>query len=192
MAIAWQLALPVAPVTATHTHQPAPGDVQGNVSRQLAGAVAWGVEGGAAPAPPLAASRAAGASALLLLQFECLRHCARRKAWPGWLGYARPLFPGGRARRSKAVASSRVFFSFSRRLRPVDEPLGRHVATSWHRGQVASDVAISKHRPLFTQTRWRVKNTTTPCSGGAVNLGLKEQLLYKGYKNTAMAPWLPC
>jgi hypothetical protein len=29
----WQLALPVAPVT----HQPAPGDTQGNVSRQLRG-----------------------------------------------------------------------------------------------------------------------------------------------------------
>jgi hypothetical protein len=55
----WQLALPVAPVTVTH--QPAPGDAQGNVSRQLAGAVVWG--GGAAPAPP--DSRAAGAPALL-------------------------------------------------------------------------------------------------------------------------------
>jgi hypothetical protein len=35
-----QLVLPVAPVT----HQPAPGDTQGNVSRQLAGAVVFGVE----------------------------------------------------------------------------------------------------------------------------------------------------
>jgi hypothetical protein len=33
------------------THQPAPGDTQDNVSRQLAGAVVLG--GGAAPAPPL-------------------------------------------------------------------------------------------------------------------------------------------
>jgi hypothetical protein len=36
------------------THQPAPGDTQGNVRRQLAGAVVLG--GGAAPAPPLAGS----------------------------------------------------------------------------------------------------------------------------------------
>jgi hypothetical protein len=39
-----------------------------------------------------------------------------------------------------------------RRLRAVDEPLG-HLAISWNRWQVASDVAISEHRPLFTQTR---------------------------------------
>jgi hypothetical protein len=39
-----------------------------------------------------------------------------------------------------------------RRLRAVDEHLG-HGAISWHRWQVTSDVAISKHLPLFTQTR---------------------------------------
>jgi hypothetical protein len=30
-----------------------------------------------------------------------------------------------------------------------------------------------------------------PLALGTVNLGLKEQLLGRGYKNTAMTPWLP-
>jgi hypothetical protein len=58
----WPSRWPLLPAT----HQPAPGDTQGNVSRQLAGAVVLG--GGAAPAPPLAAE---GAS--VRLPFECLR-----------------------------------------------------------------------------------------------------------------------
>jgi hypothetical protein len=58
---AWhaQLALPVAPVT----HQPAPGDTQGNVSRQLVGAVVLGTELRQRP------HAACGA----LLQFDWLR-----------------------------------------------------------------------------------------------------------------------
>jgi hypothetical protein len=51
-----QLALPVAPAT----HQLAPGDIQGNVSRQLAGAVVLGVE-----LNQRRHSRAAGVSAIL-------------------------------------------------------------------------------------------------------------------------------
>jgi hypothetical protein len=46
----WPFRLPVGPVA----HQPAPGDTQGNVCRQLAGAVVLG--GGAASAPPPAGS----------------------------------------------------------------------------------------------------------------------------------------
>jgi hypothetical protein len=76
-----QLALPGTPVT----RQPAPGDTQGNVSRQVAGAVVLG--GGAAPAPPLA-----GSGAPVLLQFEWLsetrgaqafRHCGGRPGRDG-------------------------------------------------------------------------------------------------------------
>jgi hypothetical protein len=86
------------------THQPAPGDTQGNASRQLAGAVVLG--GGAAPAPPLAA---AGASVLLPL--ECLGKtrgvqafggCPRRPGQDGWAKAARCPREG---RRSKAAAS---------------------------------------------------------------------------------------
>jgi hypothetical protein len=44
----WPFRWPLSPTS------PAPGDTQGNVSRQLAGAVVLG--GGAAPAPPLAGS----------------------------------------------------------------------------------------------------------------------------------------
>ena len=64
--------------------------------------------------------------------------------------------------------------------------------------QVASDVAISKHRPLFTQTRQGLEKKMTSeeydnlnIALETVNLGLKEQLLGKGYKGTAMTPWLP-
>jgi hypothetical protein len=49
--------------------------------------------------------------------------------------------------------ASRIFFSFQEDSGPSMSTgsLG-HVAISWH-SQVASEVAISKHRPLFTQTR---------------------------------------
>jgi hypothetical protein len=82
--------LPVAPAT----HQPAPGDTQGNASRrQLAGRWFWGAE---LHLHQRRYSRAAGASALL--QFECLRKATRgaqafrrspsgRPGWPGWLSY---------------------------------------------------------------------------------------------------------
>jgi hypothetical protein len=69
-----QLALPVAP--ATHTHQPAPGDTQGNVSRQLAGAVVLGAE----------LRQRAHAVRGALLQFEYLRKLRGAlafRAWPG-------------------------------------------------------------------------------------------------------------
>jgi hypothetical protein len=57
----WPFRLPVAPAT----NRPSPGDAQGNVSRQLAGAVVWG--GGAVELHQRRHSRAAGASALLQL-----------------------------------------------------------------------------------------------------------------------------
>jgi hypothetical protein len=68
----------------------APGDTQGNVSRQLAGAVAVVLGGGAAPAPPLTGSGRSCAPALL--RFECLsktrgaqalRHCGGRPGRDG-------------------------------------------------------------------------------------------------------------
>jgi hypothetical protein len=70
---------PVAPVT----HQPAPGDTQGNVIRQVAGAVVLG--GGAAPAPPLAGSGRSCASSIRAPKKNArcpgLR-ALRAKAWP--------------------------------------------------------------------------------------------------------------
>jgi hypothetical protein len=81
---AWhaQLAPPVAPAT----HQPAPsGGIQGNVSRQLAGAVVLG--GGAAPAPPLAGSGRFCASSIRVAKKNA-RCPLAREAWPGWLSYA--------------------------------------------------------------------------------------------------------
>jgi hypothetical protein len=70
-----------------HTHQPAPGDTQGNVSRQLARAVVLG--GGAAPAPTRGAW---GASAIRVAKKNA--RCPGppgllRKAWPGWPSYVR-------------------------------------------------------------------------------------------------------
>jgi hypothetical protein len=72
-----------------------------------------------------------------------------------WQGDARDTPPvPERARRSKAAASSRVFFSFQDECGPSmnTEPLG-HVASNFMAQVTASDVAISKHLPLFTQTR---------------------------------------
>jgi hypothetical protein len=87
---------------------PAPGDAQGNVSRQLAGAVVIG-GGGAAPAPPLEAE-----GDFALLQINRL---AKKKArCPGLLGPGpeglggmaelRRLFPGGPGEGAKHVLSS--------------------------------------------------------------------------------------
>jgi hypothetical protein len=113
----WPCFLPVRPLPPTSP--PQPGDTQGNVSRQLAGAVVLG--GGAAPAPPLAGSGRSCTSSIRLakknarcparpsaLRGCCPGHC--RKGCPGWLGYAACSRKPGRARRSKAAASSRVFF----------------------------------------------------------------------------------
>jgi hypothetical protein len=108
----------VAPVT----HQPAPGDTQGNVSRQLAGAVVFGAE------------------LRPLLQFEWRRKTRgaqafrRRVGWPSYAACSR----AGQEEQSRCF--TRVFFSFQGDCVP-----SMNTACSCFMAQVASDVAISKH-----------------------------------------------
>jgi hypothetical protein len=97
----WPFRLPVAPVT----HQSAPGDTQGNVSRQLARAVVLG--GRSCTRAHSHAARGA------LLQFEWLRKTRGAQAFrsssgrPGRDGCAaelRPLFPGGGQEEEQATS----------------------------------------------------------------------------------------
>jgi hypothetical protein len=138
------LALPVAPVTHTCTHQPAPGDTQGNVSRQLAGAVVLG--GAAAPAPPLAGRQRA------LLRFfissGLVKRAVPRPSAPGAEGLAgmaelSPIFPGGGRRRCKP----RLSFPKRTDRRTND---GMHDLGGNAQSQAQAGVAGSNHRPLIT------------------------------------------
>jgi hypothetical protein len=134
------LALPVAPVT----HQPAPGDTQDNVSRQLAEAVVLG--GGAAPAPPPAGS---GRSALRFFNSSGLVKRAvpkpSRAARQGLAGMAelRVLVPGGGRRRSKTR------LSFPKRANRRTNG-GMHDLGGNAQSQAQAGVAASNHRPLIT------------------------------------------
>jgi hypothetical protein len=140
------------------------------MSRQLARAVVWG-GGGAAPAPPLVGSGRFCASSIRLAKKNA--RCpglpeVLRRAWPGWLSYA-ACSREGQEEQSRCFLAR--LFLFSRRLWPVDEH-GASWPCSNFMAHVASDVAISRHLPLFTQgtrqgleKKWRWKNLTAPCSG---------------------------
>jgi hypothetical protein len=127
---------------------------QGNASRQLAVVMTLG--GGAAPALPLAAE---GASSIRVAKknARCSGICGFVVGpGPEGLGEMAELrrlsVPGGRQEekvRCFATAHTR-HFKISRRPRAVDEHRAPRPC-SYFMEQVASDVAISKHRPLFTQ-----------------------------------------
>jgi hypothetical protein len=74
--------------------------------------------------------------------------------------------PGG----AKPLRPHAPFLVFKEGLRPVDEHRASRQC-GYFMAQVASDVAISKHRPLLTQTRQGLekkgseKDMTTSCSG---------------------------
>jgi hypothetical protein len=116
----------VAPVT----HQPAPGDTQGNVSRQLAGAVVLG--GGAAPAPPLLTG-----SRVPLRFFNSsglVKRAVPRPSGPGPEGLAGmaelgPLLPGGGAPGgTKPLLLHAPFLVFKKTAARLD---GKETAAPW-------------------------------------------------------------
>jgi hypothetical protein len=99
-----QLALPVAPVT----HQPAPGDTQGNLSRQLAGAVVLGGWSctSAATHRQRALLRPFISSGLVNARCPGLRELPP-KAWLGWLSYA--YWPRGGQEEESRCFFTRLF-----------------------------------------------------------------------------------
>jgi hypothetical protein len=101
----WPSRWPLSPTSPLH----APGDTQGNVSRQLAGAQLHPVAGSAATRGQRALLRSFISSGLVKRAVPRPSGAAPE----GLAGMAelRPLFRGG-GRRRKAVASSRVFFCF--------------------------------------------------------------------------------
>jgi hypothetical protein len=135
----WPFRWPLPP-----TSRPAPGDTQGNVSRQLAGAVVLG--GGAAPAPPLAGSARSCASSIRVPKKNARCPARPSGAAPeGLAGMAelRPLSVPGRARRrSKTRLQSSVVSPRGSCPSMTTESLGQMFI--FHS---TSDVANRDHRP---------------------------------------------
>jgi hypothetical protein len=132
--------------------QPAPGDTQGNVSRQLAGAVVLG--GGAAPAPPLTGSGRFCASSTRVPKKNAVptwgaARCAPRPGRDAWLSYV-PCSREGQVGTKSLL--HRASFLVIKKIACVNEHRGpRRCSNSMY--HVTSDVAISKQLPLFTQIR---------------------------------------
>jgi hypothetical protein len=125
------------------THQPAPGDTQGNVSRQLAGAVVLG--GGAAPAPPLAGSGRSCAPSIRAAKKNARCPGLRAlcpEAWSGWLSYAH--WSRGGQEEEEHHAPFLVFPTIAACKRRNARPTGGNAQS-----QPQVGVAASNHRPLI-------------------------------------------